>query len=159
MSDERALEVTAPETRPYWLRVAVKTGVGKKSRTKQSFAAALDVNAIMKKYAATGTLPENSRGEPQYGDFSGVEDYLTSLNKIRAAEDRFAEMPSAVRDHCKNDPAELMAMVFDPERRGELEQLRLVKPKDPVQTEIPGGEAPEVPEKPAEPAEPKGEGE
>lgn len=96
--------------------------------TKQSMAAATDVNAIVARHIAHGLpLPNGSDRQFNYGDFSSFEDLHTSMNRVKAAEVDFMALPSAVRDHCNNDPREFLRLVFDPARRGELEKLGLVE--------------------------------
>lgn len=109
------------------------TGIGRVTspgggprRTKQAFGEDSDVNAIMRKYLATGILPHVNRAPPRYGDFTGVEDYHEALVKVRTAEQLFSELPAKVRDHCRNDPAEFLDLVFDPARRPECVELGLV---------------------------------
>lgn len=105
------------------------------SRAKQSFRQETDINSIMAKYHATGMLERVNRAVPRYGDFSSVDDYQGCLDKIQEADRQFNELPSAVRDHVDNDPAEFLRMALDPEREQELRDLGL----------LPIGEVPEVP--------------
>lgn len=115
----------------------VSTPVGERSRTKQSFAEESDVNAIMRKYLATGIIEHQNREAPRYGDFTNADDYLSAVNRIKSADASFAALPAKVRDHVENDPAKLLALVFDPERREEAAELGLV---EPMQAELPLGE-------------------
>jgi len=127
-------------------RVRVTTPVGTESRTKQSFQEESDVNAIMRKYLSTGIMEHVNRAAPRYGDFTNADDYLASVEKVRSARAGFDALPAHVRDHVKNDPAELLKLVFDPERREEAAELGLVDPKQE--------ELPLVPPDPPEPDPP-----
>lgn len=129
---------------PFRERVRVVTEVGTVSRTKQSMAASVDINAIMRKFLATGILTHQKSSEPRYGDFSSGMDYHTALNKIQDAQDRFDDLPAKVRAHVDNDPGKLLDLAFDPTRRSEMEELGLIPPlAAPVAGE--GGEPPETP--------------
>lgn len=87
---------------------------GEVSRTKPSFADECDVNKIMDRYKRTGQLPALVKGDPVYGDFSEVTDYLTSLERVRVAEEAFLALPAAVRKECDNNPAVFLERVKDP---------------------------------------------
>lgn len=122
-------------------RVRVSPPLGNGSRTKQAFAGETDINAIMRKYRATGQLPViNGRPEPRFGDFTNGADFMAAQLSVARARTLFEELPAKVRDHCDNDPAELLDLVFDPERREECVSLGLVS--EAPQPEVPAeGEA------------------
>jgi len=90
------------------------------SKTKQSFAEESDINNVLKRYAATGSLPTNIKENPQYGDYSTVSDYQTSLNIIQKAQDQFYGLPSSLRDRLQNDPQQFLDFVADPKNSEEL---------------------------------------
>lgn len=106
------------------------------SRTKQSFAKACDINNIMKKYTRSGDFTHVATQMPQYGDFSNVDDYQTALNKIRAAQELFMELPAAVRSRVNNDPGQFLDFVSDVGNRDEMVQLGLI---EGTQEEAPPG--------------------
>lgn len=124
--------------------VRVFTPVGTRSRTKQAFASEADAKAIVNKYKATGdvNLLLRNRAAPRYGDFTTAEDYLSALVKVRRAQELFLELPSSIRTHVRNDPAELLRLVFDPSRKEEAVKVGLIS------------EAPVVVVEPVVPAEP-----
>ncbi len=99
-------------------------------RTKQSEQEGSNINTIMERYLQTGVVPGN-RSTPTYGDFTAADDYHSALNRINAAEADFMALPSKVRDHVDNDPQKFLEMVYDPDRRGELEELGLVEAQAP----------------------------
>ncbi len=123
-------------------RVRVVHPEGGKSLTKQSAVASTDINLIMEKWQKHGAAVAHlNRGQAMWGDFSSGVDYTEALNSIREAERDFAALPSKVRAHVDNDPAEFLEMVFDPERREELERLGLVASQKPVGAPgAPGGD-------------------
>ncbi len=121
--------------------------------TKQSDALETDVNAIMARFVSHGEIPA-SRGQPQYGDFSNVDDYTTAMNKVKDAQRQFDELPASVRAHVDNDPGKFLDMVYDPTRIKELEELGLVERQKPEAIADPEIVKKETPEAPAEPAAP-----
>lgn len=130
---------------------------GGESRTKQSDALATDVNAIVKRWISTGVVPVSGR-RPTYGDFSNVDDYLTAMNKVRAAEAEFQALPAHIRKYVDNDAGEFLRLVYDPARRGELEELGLVEQQAPEAAppaDVPAAavETPPAPEPPGEGAQ------
>lgn len=114
--------------------------------TKQADALKSDINTIMARWIAHGTPPSGPAGHAQYGDFTNVDDYHTALNKLEQARQQFQALPSAIRKHVKNDPGAFLDMVFDPERRGELEELGLVEAQAPESA--PAAVVPDPPEAP-----------
>jgi len=114
--------------RPFGSRTRVSIKCGGKGRTDQSAKASCDINLILKRHARTGEpLPFDNAS---YGDFSNVDDYQTSCNKILAAQASFDALPSKVRTRMRNDPGELLVFMADPENLAEAIELGLVnKPK------------------------------
>ncbi len=93
-----------------------------------------DVNLIMDSWIHAGAAVAGHLNARQgvYGDFSSGLDYHTALNAVKDADARFMELPPKIRSHVDNDPGKLLDLVYDPERRSELEELGLVAPKEPV---------------------------
>lgn len=96
---------------------------------KQSEKDSCDVNLIVARHSQTGLLEHVVDLQAAYGDFSSVDDYQTSLNKIMAAEEAFMELPAQVRSRFANDPAQLLGFLQDPSNRSEAEKLGLITPK------------------------------
>lgn len=96
------------------------------SRTKQSELDDSDINNIMARYALTGVAPAPHRGEPLYGDFSDVEDYQVSLNKVMAAEERFASLPSELRKKFDYNPQNMINFILDEKNREECINLGFI---------------------------------
>ena len=128
-------------------RVCQHAGGGRKL-VKEADALASDVNSIMSKYIQTGILPQGG-ARPTYGDFTNAVDYHTAMNKWRKAEEDFYKLPPQVRKHVQNDPGKFLEMVYDPERRGELEELGLVEAQAP-EAAPDAAEPPPVVEEPQE---------
>ena len=85
-----------------------------------------DINTILQKFNITGMLPENTLS-PRYGDFSGVGDYHTALNRVIAAQDEFEALPAQIRARFDNDPSKLIEFLDDENNRPEAEELGLVE--------------------------------
>lgn len=132
-------------------RKAVKKYFTKPSRTKQSFKDETNINKIMGKWRQTGNIPNTTLQRPVYGDFTNAEDYMTSLNQVKEAQEIFDSLPHRVRRACDNDPAKLIALVEDPENEEMLRELGL---KNPIEEREPAPPAEPESETPAAPPEP-----
>jgi len=62
-----------------------------------------DINTIVRNFGVTGRLPQTLR-LPEYGDFSGIDDYRTAIEAVRRAEANFLAIPSSIRAEFNNDP-------------------------------------------------------
>lgn len=110
---------------PYSPRVRVFAKVEGESKTNQNMAAECDINNIMRKYKKTGFVPVNTKGEPVYGDFSGIGDYQENMNKLIAANDAFMALPSYIRKKFANDPANYVDYCLDESNNEEAVRLGL----------------------------------
>ena len=81
------------------------------SMTQQQFKAECDVNDILAKYKRTGMLSHIQKHQGNFGDFSSVEDYQTSLGKLMQAQQSFESLPSELRAKFENDPAQLISFL------------------------------------------------
>ncbi|AXH74242.1 MAG: internal scaffolding protein [Microviridae sp.] len=104
-----------------------------KSRAQQNQKEEADINTIVKRFGLTGQLPMAKR-LPEYGDFTGINDYHTALNEVRKAEQSFMQLPAELRKRFDNDPAEFLEFVMDDKNREEAEKLGLVPKKEPAAT-------------------------
>lgn len=122
----------------------------KPSRTLQAFKGASDIHAIMRKYQSTGdvaVLLQRRPADARYGDFSGPDDYMLALARVREAERLFEELPSDVRVAVDNDPAKLLALVNDPspEALAQCAKLGLIPESVVAAPEVPAPVAPATP--------------
>jgi len=85
-----------------------------------------DINTILHKFNITGLLPESPLS-PRYGDFSGIGDYHTAMNRVIAAQDEFEALPAQIRARFENDPAKLIEFLENSDNRQEAEELGLVE--------------------------------
>lgn len=120
---------------------------GGESRTRQSDALETDINAIVAKYRATGIVPQ-APGTARYGDFASGLDYKTALDKVKAAEADFWDLPVEIRNECQNDPGVFLDKVMNPVTHDELVEQGLDEGRDPT---LPDPNA--VVEAPEEPAQ------
>jgi len=93
---------------------------------QQHYKEECDINTILQKFSITGILPESPLS-PRYGDFSGISDYHTALNRVIAAQDEFEALPAPIRARFENDPAKLIEFLEDENNRPEAEELGLVE--------------------------------
>lgn len=100
-----------------------------KSRTRQSEAAATNINAIMRKYEKTGLLPKGDARQAFYADVSEMGDYRTALENVRLAEESFMELPATLRREFQNDPAEFLDFCSDPTNRDKMAEMGLIEKK------------------------------
>ena len=99
------------------------------SKTKQAFKDESDINNVLKKYAATGSLPLNLKDNPRYGDFSTFQDYQSSIQIVMDAQAQFAGLPSLARERFNNDPGIFLDFMSNPQNSKEFEKLGLSNPK------------------------------
>lgn len=97
------------------------------SLAQQHFKDECDINVILEKFNVTGLLPD-APISPKYGDFSGISDYHTAMNRVIAAQHEFGALPAQIRARFQNDPAQLIEFLQDEKNRPEAEELGLVEP-------------------------------
>lgn len=95
--------------------------------TKQEFKDECDINVILAQYQHTGEIPNLNERQGQYMDCTGM-DYALHMQKIVEANALFSELPSAIRDRFKNDPAAFLDFVHDPSNRDEMRSMGLLRP-------------------------------
>jgi phage internal scaffolding protein len=93
---------------------------------QQHFKEECDINTILQKFSITGILPEAPLS-PRYGDFTGISDYHTALNRVIAAQEEFDGLPAPIRARFDNDPSKLIEFLEDDKNRPEAEELGLVE--------------------------------
>lgn len=93
---------------------------------QQHFKDECDINNILQQFNITGLLPQSPLS-PRYGDFTGIGDYHTALNRVIAAQEEFDGLPAQIRARFDNDPAKLIEFLDDEANRPEAEVLGLVE--------------------------------
>lgn len=84
-----------------------------------------NINEIMRRFGRTGQLPA-PREIPMYGDFSGIEDYQTTLEQLREADAAFASLPSKIRNRFNNNPGALLEFIHHDANHAEAIELGLI---------------------------------
>lgn len=98
------------------------------SLAQQQFKDECDINNILRQFNITGQLP-NAPLSPRYGDFTGISDYKTALDRVIAADEEFMNLPANIRARFDNDAANLIEFLNNEENRAEAEKLGLTEPK------------------------------
>lgn len=81
----------------------------KESLVQQHFGPEQDINAIVKRFGINREMPFGAaQGAGLYGDFTGIEDYESALDRVRGADERFMRLPAEVREKFNNDPGQLL---------------------------------------------------
>jgi phage internal scaffolding protein len=100
-----------------------------------------DINVLVERFGVTGSMPV-APIEPSYGDFSGVGDYHTALNKIKAADEAFMALPAKIRAKFDHDPNALLNYLQNEENREEAIQIGLIDGKPVVEPIVSAVETP-----------------
>jgi phage internal scaffolding protein len=108
-------------------KVSSETGLKceDKSLAQQHMKDECDINMIVERFGVTGHLPVKAI-EPTYGDFSGVTDYHSALNAIRASEEAFMALPAKLRAKFDHDPNALLQFLQSEDNRNEAIELGLI---------------------------------
>lgn len=112
-----------------------------KSLAQQHMKDECDINVIVERFGVTGSVPV-APIEPSYGDFSGVGDYHTALNKIKAADSAFMALPAKIRARFDHDPNALLNFLNNEQNRDEAIQLGLIDGKPVVEPIVSAVETP-----------------
>lgn len=103
------------------------------SLTQQSDMKETDINVILKKYGVS-QFPQITSMQPLYGDFSEIRSYRDALDRVRAADEAFLEVPAHIRADFNNDPEKFMEFVHDPENKDKMREYGLLAPEPDVST-------------------------
>lgn len=112
--------------------------------TQQQFKEESDINTIVSRFGLTGEIPGDFKA-PMSGDFTGITDFQTAMQQVRAAEEEFMRMPGELRARFANDPQQLLAFVMDDRNRDEAVRLGIVPPKVEVARDGSAVPAPKAP--------------
>jgi len=100
------------------------------SLAQQQYKDQCDVNKIIAKYKATGTLTHvRNAQQGVYADLTEITDYHDALNKIHRANTAFSELPAQLRLKLNNNPENLINYLLNPENDQEAVKLGLKTPK------------------------------
>ncbi len=88
-------------------------------RTKQCYADECDIDKIMTRFNATGTISHLEKYEGVYADFSDF-DFHHQSNMLARGSEIFAALPAELRREFGESPARFFEYVNDPENHDEL---------------------------------------
>lgn len=108
---------------------------------QQNLQSETDINLMMAKYQKTGLFTHVNKYAGQYGDFSGVPDYKTGLERVQAAEEMFMSLSATVRDRFNNDPAKFIDFATNADNLEEMQKMGLAPKKAQAEAERPKLEA------------------
>lgn len=118
------------------------------SVTQQDDATEADINVIVGRFIKTGQLP-NVTMQPLSGDFVTAPDFRDIQERLRIANEAFAEVPAEIRKRFGNDPAEFIDFASKKENLPELRKLGLAMPEkappkepDPIKVIVTNPEPP-----------------
>lgn len=111
--------------------------------TKQASKEECDINTILRKHSQGNLLSHVNTIQGQFGDFSEIPDYQSSLDAVLNAQAAFANLPSKVRARFNHDPGALISFLEDDLNRDEAIALGLL--------ETPNTEAPTSSQPPSAP--------
>jgi len=138
--------------------IRVRKSFPDETMAKQSFKDECDINGIMARFEKHGIIEHVNKFQGDYGDFTEVQDYHTSMGQIIAAQEAFDSLPAKIRSRFGNQPAAFIEFVDDEDNEEEMRELGLLPalsvPAEPEKA--PGGGTP--PEKAKAAAEPKARG-
>lgn len=126
--------------------VSQETGLECKdpSLAQQHMKDECDINVIVERFGVTGQLPTTPL-EPSYGDFSGVTDYHTAMNAIKAADTAFMGLPAQLRARFDHDPNALLQFLQSEQNRDEAIMLGLIDGKLVAEAIVSAVETPKDP--------------
>lgn len=97
------------------------------SMTEQHFKDECDINNIIAQFEATGVMPSGTR-QPMFGDFDKFpQDLMSSRRMFDEANERFMQLPSALRKQFDNDPTKLLGWLQDPANHDTAVQYGLLE--------------------------------
>ena len=92
-------------------------------RTKQSFKDETDINKILARAAAGGTISHLAKHGAVYGDFTDVDDLLTAHARLKKGQAIFQDLPGELRREFGNDMGAFFRYVNDPANAERLPEL------------------------------------
>lgn len=76
---------------------------GEERFTQQHFADEVDINNIVRRYGLDVAMQPGLEGGV-FGDFTGITDYASAVERVSAAQSDFMRLPAEVRERFSNDP-------------------------------------------------------
>lgn len=101
------------------------------SRAKQSFAEESEINNIMAKYEKTGLISHAAKHAGAYVDLPAHDEFVDAMNQVATANSMFEELPSGMRSRFRNDPAQFLDFVGNPDNEEAMIEMGLLKAPGP----------------------------
>lgn len=117
---------------------------GQVSLTQQHFQEECDINVIMKRYLQTGQVTHLQKTQAQYG-YAPALTFTEAMHTVAYATEEFLQLPSEVRAHFNNDPAQFLDAAADETQRPVFEDLGLLEPNPSITPDEPREAAPAQP--------------
>ncbi len=109
-------------------------------------AAAADINTIVAHYKKHGVMPAVALQNPLYGDFTFGDDLHEMRNAMFEAENRFNQLPSAVRAAANNDWAQFVDLFDTEDGQQTLIDAGLIISENPENPQPPSFSTPPSPD-------------
>lgn len=91
--------------------------------TEQAHAKEADIHVIMRKAARTGMIEHINNRPKQYSDLASRPDFQEAMNIVAEAQSTFETIPAEIRARFRNDPAEFLDYINNPNNREDMEEL------------------------------------
>jgi len=101
------------------------------SLTEGSHAPQLDINYIIERAARGYTENTIPAIPPEYGDFTGINDFQTAMHQVRHAQNQFMSLPAELRREFDNDAGQLLDFLANPANRERAIELGLIERPEP----------------------------
>ena len=108
------------------MRTRIQKHFHKPSKTKQAFKHETDINNILKKYNISQLAQHVNNVNGNFGDFSNVSDFQSSMNAIIDAQNSFDGLPAQTRKMFNNNPAELIDFMSNQDNYDQAAELGLL---------------------------------
>jgi len=114
------------------------------SETINEDPAKSDINQIIKNYSKTGQWPLSSKQliYDEEGQIPRVADLLEASQLVKDASEKFAALPSKIRERFGNSPELLISFLNSPENLQEAIDLGLLPKRDEPNDAIPAQDPP-----------------
>ena len=97
------------------------------SLTEQSHQKACDINNIVTAAISNPMLLADPAPDRKvFRDFSSGDNYLELQNQLCEAQSTFNDLPSGIRDYFKNDPAQVIDFISDPNNALDAHEMGLI---------------------------------
>ncbi len=93
----------------------------KDGRTKQSFKDETDIEKMLSRAQAAGTISHLEKYQGSYGDFADF-DFFDSILMLTKGREVFDALPSELRSEFNQSPEQFFAYVNDPANKDDLEK-------------------------------------